>query len=426
MSYKLLEKNSEEVKIEIKLNAKEFEACLENAYQKSKNKYNIQGFRKGKVPRSIIEKNYGETVFYEDAINEGLSKNYAEFLKANEDITPFTWPEIDVKSVNVKGLEAVLTVALAPTVTLGDYKGLKVPVKVNNVEEEEIEHALFHEREKMARLQTKEGKAELNDITNIDFEGFVDGKSFEGGKAEGFDLTLGSGQFIPGFEDQLVGLKAGEEKDVKVKFPEDYGAKNLAGKEAVFKCKVNEVKEKILPELNDDFAKDVSEFNTFAEYKESIKKELEKQKEKQASIELENKIVEKIIDKSTFTIAPTVVEEELSGMMQDLERSLAMQGLSLANYLEYLKQDEKSFRESRRSEAERMIKTRLVFTEIIKKENITVNDDDCILSLKRQNPSLTDDNAKKYFEKLGEDRKNALKNDAMIDKILSLLKNENA
>lgn len=426
MSYKLLEKNEEEVKLEIKLNAKEFEACLENAYQKSKGKYNVQGFRKGKVPRSIIEKNYGETVFFEDAINEGLSKNYAEFLKANESIIPFTWPNIDVKSANVKGLEAVLTISLTPTVTLGEYKGLKVPVKVNNVEEEEIEHALFHEREKMARLQTKDGETKLGDIANINFEGFVDGKTFEGGKAEGFDLTLGSGQFIPGFEDQLVGLKAGEEKDVKVKFPEDYGAKNLAGKEAIFKCKVNEVKEKILPELDDDFAKDVSEFNTFAEYKENIKKELEKQKEKQASIELENKIVEKVIEKSTFTIAPAVVEEELSAMMQDLERSLAMQGLSLANYLEYVKQDEKSFRESRRKEAERMIKTRLVFTEIIKRENITVSDDDCIASLKRQNASLTDENAKKYFEKLGTDRKNALKNDAMIDKILNLLKNENA
>ena len=293
MSYKLLEQNEQEVKLEIKLTAQEFDVCVEHAYIKSRAKYNIQGFRKGKVPRIIIEKNFGETVFYEDAINEGLSKNYAEFLKANEKIIPFTWPEIDVKSVSAKGLEAVLTIALAPTVTLGEYKGLKVPVKVNNVEEEEIEHALFHEREKMARLQAKEGKSKLGDITNINFEGFIDGKAFEGGKGENFDLTLGSGQFIPGFEDQLVGLKAGEEKDVKVKFPEDYGASELAGKEAVFKCKVNEVKEKILPEMNDEFAKDVSEFNTFAEYKDSIKKQLEKQNEKQASIELENKIVEK-------------------------------------------------------------------------------------------------------------------------------------
>lgn len=426
MSYKLLERNGEEVKVEIKLNAKEFEECIEDAYQKTKGKYNIQGFRKGKVPRSIIEKNYGETVFYEDAINEGLSKNYAEFLKANEDIMPFTWPDIDVKNASAKGLEAVLTVALAPTVTLSEYKGLKVPVKVNNVEEHEVEHALYHEREKMARLQTKDGKAENGDIVNINFEGFVDGKAFEGGKAESFDLTLGSGQFIPGFEDQLVGTKAGEEKEVNVKFPEDYGAENLAGKDSVFKCKVNEVKQKILPELNDDFAKDVSEFNTFEEYKENIKKELEKQKEKQASIELENKIVDKIIASSTFTIAKAVVDEELSAMMQDLERTLAMQGLTLANYLEYVKQDEKTFRESRRAEAERMIKTRLVFTEIIKKENITVSDDDCILALKRQNPSLNDETAKKYFDKLGSDRKAALKNDAMIDKILSLLKNENA
>lgn len=426
MSTKILEQNAEEVKIEIKVSAKDFEEFLQSAYEKTKGQYSIQGFRKGKVPRAIIEKNYGETVFYEEAINNALSKNYGEFLQKNESITPFTWPEINVKSVSEKGLEAELTIPLTPSVELCGYKGLRVGFSVNNVEEAEIENALKREQEKMAREQKTERASKLGDVVNIDFEGFVDSVAFDGGKAEKFDLTLGSGQFIPGFEDQLVGVKAGDEKDVEVVFPENYGATNLAGKKAVFKCKVHEVKEKILPKLDDEFAKDVSEFSTFEEYKESIKKELEIQKEKQATIEFENKLVERIIEKSKFSIAKAVIDEEVNYMMQDLEQNLAMQGLTLQNYLEYIGQDEKAFRETRRKDAERMVKTRLVFTDIIKKENITVSEEDCIASLKRQNSSLTDENAKKYFEKLGEQRKTALKNDAMIDKVLSLLKNNNA
>lgn len=426
MSTKILEQTAEEVKIEIKLSAKEFEECLQSAYEKTKGQYSIQGFRKGKVPRAIIEKNYGTTVFYEEAINNGLSKNYGEFLQKNEKIVPFTWPEINVKSVSEKGLEAELTIALTPSVELCGYKGLKVGFSVNNVEDAEVETALKREQEKMAREQEKNGASVLGDVVNIDFEGFVDGVAFEGGKGEKYDLTLGSGQFIPGFEDQLVGTKAGDEKDVNVVFPENYGAANLAGKKAVFKCKVHAVKEKILPKLDDEFAKEVSEFENFEDYKANIKKELEAQKEKQATIEFENKLVERIIEKSTFAIAKAVIDEEVNYMMQDLEQNLAMQGLTLQNYLEYVKQDEKTFRETRRKDAERMVKTRLVFTEIIKNENLTVSDEDCIASLKRQNSSLTDENAKKYYDKLGEQRKVALKNDAMVDKVLSLLKNNNA
>ena len=428
MNIKIIEQNEQMVKAEAKFNASEFEGFVNIAYEKTKGKYNLQGFRKGKAPRKMIEQAYGETCFYEEAINDALSDAYKEFLDKHQEVTPYTWPEISVKEASSeKGLVAELTFALAPTVKVGKYKGLKVKVDVKNVTDEEINAELAKEQERHARLEEVAKEAKNGDTVNIDFEGFVDGKAFEGGKAEGYDLVLGSGSFIPGFEDQLVGTKAGDEKDVNVTFPTNYGAAHLAGKNAVFKCKVHGVKEKILPVIDDEFAKEVSEFNSLDEYKNSIKETLEKQHEAQASINLENKIVEKIVESSEFTINPQVIDDELNYMLRDMEQGLANQGLRLADYLAYMGKDEAEFRASRRNDAEKMVKSRLVFTEIIKAENLTVTDEEAIKCLAKRlaNQGASEEQAKTYFEKVSDERRASMRNDALLDKLLDFLKNNN-
>jgi len=422
---KLTSNEATKIKLQLTLSEKEWTEYVNNAYESTKNKFNVAGFRKGKVPKNIIEKTYGANVFYDEAINKVINKEYAEFLMTHKDIEPYSQPEVAIKSISEKGLDAEITTILAPKCELGAYTGLNLKAKVNNVKASEIEDALKAEQNKLARFEKTNEPSKLGDIVNINFEGFVDDVAFEGGKADKFDLELGSKQFIEGFEDQLVGTKAGDTKEVKVKFPEDYHADNLANKNAVFKCKVNEVKAKIVPELNDKFVSDISEFNTLEEYKADIKNKLLKEKNHHSKHELEDEIVDKIVANSKYTIDEVVLKDESDAHIHDIEHRLADQGINVDVYCKYLGITTEKFYEDRKVEAEKVLKMRMALRAIIEKEKFNVEKADIINALKEHNENLTDEAAEKYYSKMDANRQNMMANDAMMHKVLHFLTEKN-
>ena len=333
-----LEKNMAKLTIEVP--AEEFEAAVEKAYQKQKGKIAIPGFRKGKAPRKMIEKMYGAGVFYEEAANIIIPDAYGKAVdECGEEIV--SRPAVDIVQIEA-GKPFIFTaeVALKPEVTLGEYKGVEVEKKEVEVTEEEIQAAVDKERENNSRTIDVDDRAvENGDLIKLDFDGSVDGVPFEGGKATDYPLTVGSGSFIPGFEEQLVGAKIGEEVDVNVTFPEDYHAENLKGKAAVFKCKVNEIKVKELPEADDEFAQDVSEFDTLAEYKEDIRKKLLAEKEASAKREKENAVVAKIVENATMEIPDAMIDEQVRRMADDFTRRIESQGITVEQYLQFTGMD---------------------------------------------------------------------------------------
>lgn len=370
-----LEKNM--VRLTIEASAEEFENALQNSYLKNKGKINIQGFRKGKAPRTVIEKMYGPEIFYEDAANEIIPEAYEKAAEESK-LEIVSRPDIDVVQIE-KGKAFIFTaeVAVKPEVTLGDYKGIEVEKKEITVTEEEIEERINREREQNSRLITVDDRAvQDGDIAIIDFEGFVDGVAFEGGKEEDYSLTIGSRSFIDNFEEQLIGKSIGEEVEVNVTFPEEYHVADLAGKPALFKVKIKEVKVKELPELNDDFAQDVSEFDTLEEYKESIKKSIEESKEKDAKRAMEDEIIEKIIENASMEIPEAMVNTQVSQMADDFVQRLQYQGLSLEQYFQFTGMDSKKFIDSLKPQAMKRIQTRLVLEAIVKAENIEATDED--------------------------------------------------
>jgi trigger factor len=370
-----LEKNM--VKLTIEATAEEFEVALEKAYQKNKGKMNIQGFRKGKAPRSIIEKMYGPSVFYEDAANLIIPEAY-EKAAEESGLDIVSRPEIDVVQIE-KGNSFIFTaeVAVKPEITLGDYKGIEIEKTVVEVTEEEIEAELNKVREQNSRTITVEDRAVADgDMTVIDFEGFVDGVPFEGGKGDDYALTIGSHSFIDTFEDQLIGKNIGEEVEVNVTFPEEYHAAELAGKPALFKVTVKEIKSKELPELNDDFAQDVSEFDTLDEYKADIKSTILDRKEKEAKTNKEDKIVDKIIENATMDIPEAMIETQVRQMADDFARRVQAQGLSVEQYFQFTGMDSAKLFEQMRPQALKRIQSRLVLEAIVKAESITISDED--------------------------------------------------
>jgi len=370
-----LEKNM--VRLTIEASAEEFENALQKSYLKNKGKINIQGFRKGKAPRAVIEKMYGPEIFYEDAANEIIPEAYEKAAEESK-LEIVSRPDIDVVQIE-KGKAFIFTaeVAVKPEVTLGDYKGIEVEKKEITVTEEEIEERINREREQNSRLITVDDRAvQDGDIAIIDFEGFVDGVAFEGGKEEDYSLTIGSRSFIDNFEEQLIGKSIGEEVEVNVTFPEEYHVADLAGKPALFKVKIKEVKVKELPELNDDFAQDVSEFDTLEEYKESIKKSIEESKEKDAKRAMEDEIIEKIIENASMEIPEAMVNTQVSQMADDFVQRLQYQGLSLEQYFQFTGMDSKKFIDSLKPQAMKRIQTRLVLEAIVKAENIEATDED--------------------------------------------------
>ena len=369
-----LEKNM--AKLTIEASAEDFEKAIQKVYLKARGKINIPVFRKGKAPRKLIEKMYGTGVFYEDAANDLIPTAYAEALK-DCDLEIVSRPEINVTQIE-SGKPFIFTaeVAVKPEVTLGEYKGVEVEKSDVEVTDEDINKEVDKERENNSRTIDVDDRAvESGDIIKLDFDGSVDGVPFAGGKAENYTLTIGSGSFIPGFEDQLIGTKIGEDKDVTVTFPEDYHEKSLAGKEAVFKCKVNAITVKELPDADDEFASEVSEFETLAEYKEDIKKKLTEKKEKEARAKKEAQAVEKAVENATMEIPDAMIDTQVQSMMEDFARRMQSQGLSLEQYFQFTGMDVKKMHDQMKPEALKRIQNSLVLEAVAKAENIEISDD---------------------------------------------------
>ncbi len=370
-----LEKNM--AKLTVEVSAEDLEKAIEKAYQKQKKQISIPGFRKGKVPRQMVEKMYGREVFYEDAANELIPDAYDKALEdCEEDIV--SSPRIEVTQIEAgKPFIFTATVALKPEVTLGEYKGVKIGKIDREVTEDEVMAQINAERDNNARNITVEDRpVKDGDMTVIDFEGFVDGAAFEGGKGENYPLTIGSGAFIPGFEEQLVGAEIGKEVEVKVTFPEDYQAEELQGKEAVFKCTVHEIKEKEVPELDDEFASEVSEFETLAEYKEDVRKNLEEKKAKDAETTRENKAVQAAVEASEMEIPEPMLETQQRQMVDEFAQRITMQGMSMEQYMQFTGATYEKLVEQVKPQAEERIKSRLVLEAIARAEKIEATEED--------------------------------------------------
>ena len=377
MSVQIEKLENSMAKLTIETSAEELEKALENAFQKNKNKISVPGFRKGKVPRQMIEKMYGPAVFYEDAANELIPQEYEKALdECEEDIV--SSPEINVTQIE-KGKPFVFTalVALKPEVKLGKYKGVKVEKADTEVTDEEVDAEINREREHNARnIEVTDRAVKDGDMTIIDFEGFVDGVAFEGGKGENYPLTIGSGAFIPGFEEQLVGAEIGKEVEVNVTFPEDYQASELQGKAAVFKCTVKEIKEKELPELDDEFASEVSEFDTLAEYKADVKDKLTEKKIKEAKETKESAVIEAIVKDSEMEIPGPMLETQQRQMIDEFAQRMQMQGLSMEQYFQLTGATYDQMIEQVKPQAEARIKSRLVLEAIVKAEKIEASEEE--------------------------------------------------
>ncbi len=372
-------KNIEEnvVELEFSIDQKTFQDGIMKSYRKNVKKINIPGFRKGKAPKFIIEKMYGPEVFYDDAINFVFPDAYDAAVK-EAGITPVDRPEVDVKELGQDtDLVLVAKVTVKPEVSIENYKGIEIPKIEYNVTDEDVDKEISSMAERNSRLVTVEDRAaKLGDTAVIDYEGFADGVAFEGGKGENHNLELGSGQFIPGFEDQIVGKKVGEEFDVNVTFPTEYHAEELKGKDAVFKVKLNELKEKILPEIDDEFAKDVSEFDTLEELKADSKKKLEEAAAEKAKSEKETAILDFLSENLKANIPEVMVETQIDSMIQDFQMRLSSQGMDINTYMSYLGLDEKTMRDSLREQADRRVKTTLAMEKVKELEKIEVTDDD--------------------------------------------------
>lgn len=370
-----VETNKYELEIEVSKEA--FEDAVQKAYLKNKSKISVPGFRPGKAPRKIIEKEYGESVFYEDAVNALYGPAIEDAVKEAE-LTLVTAPDVEVTEVSKDtGVKFKATCTTKPVVNIKDYKGIKVKKEVNAVTDEQVEHEIGHMLERNARTISVDDRACQNgDDVVIDFEGFKDGVPFDGGKAEKFTLTLGSNQFIPGFEDQVVGHSVGDEFDINVTFPEDYQAKELAGAPVVFKIKLHEIKTTELPELDDDFVKDTSDFNTVDELKADVRKKLEESAEKQADSKVESDIFEAVISKLEGEIPEVMYDNKVNDMINDLSARLSQQGIDLNTYLKFTGMTMDSLKTTYREQAEKQVKLRLALEKIVELENIEANDED--------------------------------------------------
>ena len=365
-----LEKNM--AKLTVEVDNAEFLKAIDVAYKKNRNKFNLPGFRKGKAPKEMIMKMYGPQVFFEDALNEILDKTYPEAAKESG-LEIVSRPEIGVEQIGMdQNVIYTATVAVKPEVTLGEYKGVTVEKAETTVSAKEVNEKLAAELEKNARVVDVDREIKKDDIANIDFVGSVDGVEFEGGKGEDYPLTIGSGTFIPGFEDQLIGHKAGETVDVKVTFPENYGAKDLAGKEALFVTTIKTVKEKQVPAADDEFASEVSEFDTLDEYKKDLKKTLKEEKKKAATTTNERNVIAKVVENASVEIPAPMLEAQLDNMLYDYQTRLAQQGIPMDQYLKITGQTVEQIKDQMKESAEKNLKTSLVIEAIMEKENITV------------------------------------------------------
>lgn len=425
MKYTFAKAEKSTVKINIDLSEKEWNEAIDAAYEKTKGRFSLPGFRKGKVPKHLLESTYGKGIFYEEAINQAFPKYYSEILEKETSILAVAAPEIDVKKIDDKHLSIEAIVAVKPEVTLGEYKGIKFKKVEYNVKDEDVENEIKRLQESRSRLvDVTDRAAENGDTVVIDYSGSVDGVKFEGGTAEKQTLVLGSGSFIPGFEDQIIGMKIGEDKDLKVKFPEEYHAENLKGKDAVFAVKLHEIKKKELPEVNDEFIKDAAGAESVDAYKKEVRERLEKQNADRAEREIEDAIVQKITDNASVEIPDAMIEAQIDRMVQEMDYRLSYQGLKLADYLKYIGQTMEDYRKNYREQAEKLVKSQLVIEKIIDTEKLEATDAEVDEKIEEM--------AKAQGKKAPELKKTAgvrqleyIKNEIVIKKLFDTLKKDN-
>ena len=413
-------KNANEVKLEITVEASKFDEAIKKVYFKSAKYFNIPGFRKGKAPMQIVEKYYGKEIFYEDAFNEVAEVALEEAIKENK-LDIVSRPDIDVTQIE-KGKDLIFTAVMQtkPEAKLGKYKGIEIDKIEYNVTDEDINHELGHMQEHNSRLITIENRpVEKGDIATIDFEGFVDGNPFEGGKAEGHELEIGSNTFIPGFEDQVIGMKIDEEKDINVKFPEEYFSKELAGKDAIFKVKVHEIKKKELPELDDEFAKDVSEFDTLKELKADIKAKQEEQNKEKAKYETQDAVIKALCEDIKVDIPSGMIEMEVENMLKDIEQRLSYQGLKLEQYLQMMGKTAEDMRKEYEPQAIDAIKSRLALEAVVKAEKIEADDKEIKEKMKEMAKNYGKENDEEFMN--NENVKNYIKQGIESEKAIDFL-----
>ena len=417
------EKNQAVINFEISKEA--MDTATSAAFQRNKGKYAIPGFRKGKAPRKMVEQYYGAGVFFEDAFNDVFPSFYEAAVKEH-DLQPVDRPEIELEDITDDGIVKVkATVTLMPEVKLGKYEGIKVELVEYNVTDEEVEHEIKHALDRASRFVDVDDRAvQMGDTVCLNYSGSVDGVKFDGGTAENQTLEIGSGSFIPGFEEQMVGMAIGEEKALNVKFPDDYHAEDLKGKEAIFDVKVLSIKEKQVPALDDEFAKDVSEFDTLDEYKADIKAKLTERKKNQADTEMENKMVEAIAENAEIDIPDCMVEQQIDAQLRDMEMRMSYQGLKLEDYIKYTGMTMQQMRDMYREGALKTVKIRLTLAEIIKAENIDATDDEIMEEVKKYAENYGA-NAEDFIKNISDDQKDYFKEVAVMNKTLAFLKEKN-
>lgn len=424
MSYKIRNKEKNKLEVEIKISPEKWEECLQKCYEEEKGKFAIQGFRKGKAPRKVIEKQYGEGIFFDHAIDIAFADEYNEFLDKNLDIEPITQPDVKIEKFEKDGIVLSASVEITPEVKLGAYTGLTIEKDKDKVKKSDVENELKLIAERQARFVESQENAKMGDFATIDFAGSVDGKIFEGGTAQNYRLELGSKSFIDNFESQIVDMKIGDSKDINVTFPENYHEKSLAGKPALFKVVLNKLEKKELPEINDEFAANVSEFENLEDYKKDIEKRLGIKLETEKEKKVENELIEKIVKSSEVEIPNILVEKQVDMFVRDLEMRLGYQGIKVEDYLKYLGTTLDKFKEERKEMAVQTVKTRLVLEEIVKKEKMIVTDAEL--------DKVLTETADKYKKSLADFKKSLdnrtiayYQNDILMKKLLDFLKNNN-
>lgn len=413
-------KNANEVKLNVTIEAEKFDEAIKRVYFKSAKYFNIPGFRRGKAPMNIVEKYYGKEIFFEDAFNDVVPGELEKAIEENK-LDVVSKPDIEVTQIG-KGQDLIFTAIFQtkPEATLGKYKGVEIDKIEYKVTDEDIEHELKHMQEHNSRMITIEDRpVEKGDIANINFEGFVNEVAFEGGKAENHDLEIGSNTFIPGFEDQIIGMKIDEEKDIKVKFPKEYFSKDLADKDAVFKVKVNGIKKKELPNLDDEFAKDVSEFDTLKELKESIKDKKQKQNDEKAKYETQEAVIKAVCDDIKVDIPSGMIETETENMLKDIEQRLAYQGLKLEQYLQMMGKTKEDMQKEYEPQAIDAIKSRLALEAVIKAEKIEVPEIDIDEKIKEMAKNYGKENDEEFLK--NENVRNYIKKGLNAEKAIEFL-----
>ncbi|MBS1305597.1 MAG: trigger factor [Christensenellaceae bacterium] len=414
------------MKITMKFDADEWKDALNKAYVKTKGRYSVNGFRKGKAPRNVIEHAYGKGVFFEDALNVLFSENYGTVLdKEEKKFTAVGDPELSVDDLSDDGVTLVAVTPVRPEVKIGSYKGMKIKEFAYNVEDADVDKEIERLLDRNARkIEVSDRPCQNGDTVNIDFVGTIDGVKFDGGEAAGFDLTLGSGQFIPGFEDQVVGMNVGESRDVNVRFPENYQAEELKGKDAVFAVKLNSVKGKELPELTDAFIKDATGSETIEEYKAKTKERLQQQADKNSLDATENSILDAISATAEAEIPQAMIEREIDGLVQKFEYQLMYQGLKLQDYLDFIKTTKEEFRKNYEEQAKKNVLNQLVISQIIKDEKIEATDEEVEAKVAEQAASV-DKSAEEYKKGMDPRQYDYIKSDIIITKLFDFLKANN-